>query len=89
MQRFSDSCERNEIVSTHQYCLVDYGNPTNGLYHAYPQLFNPMSNPLGYLQYDLGQPINQMPMFSIGMHSGVNPELSPLKRGGFGFANLV
>jgi hypothetical protein len=28
MQKFADSCERqHDLVSPHQYCLVDYGNP--------------------------------------------------------------
>jgi len=76
MQKFSDSCERNETVSPHQYCLVDYGNPSNGQYHPYhpyPQVINQLGNLPGLLQYNIGT-IHQVPMLQIGVHSGVNTE---------------
>jgi len=91
MQKFSDSCERNETVSPHQYCLVDYGNPSNGQYHPYhpyPQVINQLGNLPGLLQYNIGT-IHQVPMLQIGVHSGVNTEISQLKRSSLGSPNLV
>jgi hypothetical protein len=83
MQKFTDSCYKNESVTPYQYCMVDYSGSHTQQQYQYANYYMgnnymPYYGSPGYQQHNYNYPQQYLPAYDY--HADDSTDLNQLKR---------